>query len=59
MTLTLVLFEGEILGFIQANLQKLSLLIGLEPLQDFGPHFQRDRVDYGMLGGEGGEGDGW
>ena len=29
-------FEGEIINFRQANLQKLGLLIGLEPLHEFG-----------------------
>ena len=43
------LIDGEMLGFRQANLQDIYLLLGLEPLQDFG----RDRVQYGMLGGEG------
>ena len=45
------MIEGEFLGSIQANLQKLSLLIGLEPLEAFGSPSPRDRVKYGGVGG--------
>ena len=48
------LVEGEILGIRQANLQKLSLLLIGLLLQDFGFPSLRKRVNFSMLGGDGG-----
>ena len=48
--------EGKLLGFEQAflrKIRKLGLLVDLEPFQDFGFTSLRDKVRYGMLGGQG------